>query len=98
MLGCVFVLGTLFNWRITCGFLMIQGGICGWMLLSTFVTEIADSWRIGSIRRPNGLIVFFFLSILLFLFTVEDTVLSWVGWAGFQFCVILQSQFFTSEL
>ena len=41
---------------------------------------------------------FFFLFILLFVFAVEDTVVSWVGWAGFQFCVILQSQFFTSEL
>ena len=41
---------------------------------------------------------FFFLFILLFVFAVEDAVVSWVGWAGFQFCVILQSQFFTSEL
>ena len=40
---------------------MIQGGICGRMRLCTFVTEIADSWRIGSIRRPNGLIFFFFI-------------------------------------
>ena len=59
--GCVFVLWSLFNWRITCGFLMIQGGICGRMLLCTFVTEIADSWRIGSIRRPNSLMVFLFV-------------------------------------
>ena len=77
---------------------MIQGGICGRMRLCTFVTEIADSWRIGSIRRPNGLIFFFFLFILLFVFAVEDALVSWVGWAGFHFCVILQSQFFTSEL
>ena len=38
---------------------MIQVSICGKMLLCIFVTEIADSWRIGSIRRPNGLMVFF---------------------------------------
>ena len=74
---------------------MIQGGICGRMLLCTFVTEIADSWRIGSIRRPNGLMFFLFLFKLLFVFTVEDVVVRWVGWAGFQFCAILQSQFFT---
>ena len=28
---------------------------------------------------------FLFLFILLFVFTVEDAVVSWVGWAGFQF-------------
>ena len=59
VLGCVFVLESLFNWRIICVFLMIQGGICGRMLLCTFVTEIADCWRIGSIQRPNGLMLFF---------------------------------------
>ena len=40
----------------------------------------------------------FFLFILLFVFAVEDAVVSWVRWTGFQFFVILQSQFFTSEL
>ena len=41
---------------------------------------------------------FFFLFILLFVFTVEDPVVSSVGRAGFQFYVILSSQFFTSKL
>ena len=40
------------------------------------LTEILDSWRIGSIRRPNSLMFFFFLFILLFLFAVEDAVVS----------------------
>ena len=65
MLGCAFVLWGLFNWSITCGFLMIQGGIFGRMRLCTFVTEIADSWRIGSIRKPNGLVFFFLFKLLL---------------------------------
>ena len=38
---------------------------------------------------------FSFLFIMLFVFTVEEAVVSWIGWEGFQFCVILQCQFFT---
>ena len=60
MLGCVFVLGSSDNWRITFGFLIIQGGICVMMLLCIFAREIVDSLRISSIRRPNGLIVLSF--------------------------------------
>ena len=41
---------------------MIQGGICGRMLLCTLVTGIADSRRIGSIQRSNGLTFFSFCS------------------------------------
>ena len=43
-------------------FLIIQGGVWVMMLLCTFAREIVDSLRIGSIRRPNGLIVLFFCS------------------------------------
>ena len=39
---------------------MIQGGIWGRMLLCTFVREIADSWRMGSTWKTNGLMVFSF--------------------------------------
>ena len=62
VLGYVFVLGSLFNWKITCGSLMIQGGIYGSIILCACVTEIEDSWRIGSIQRPNCLIFFSFCS------------------------------------
>ena len=62
MLGCVFVLGSSDNWRFTFGFLIIRGGICVMMLLYTFARKIVDSFRIGSIRRPNGLIVLSFCS------------------------------------
>ena len=51
-----------------------MNGICGRMLLCTFITEIADSRRIGSIRRPNSLIFFFFLIILLFVFGYLESV------------------------
>ena len=49
MLGCVFVLGSSDNWRITFGFLIIQGRVCMMMLLCTFAREIVDSLRIGLI-------------------------------------------------
>ena len=62
MLGCVFVLGSSFNWRITFGFLMIQSGVCGKMPLWIFVKEIVDSWRIGFIQGPIGFIDFSFFS------------------------------------
>ena len=39
---------------------MIQGGICGKMLLSILSRGTVASLRIGSIRRPNGLIDFSF--------------------------------------
>ena len=39
---------------------MIQGGICGKMLLWILFRGMVDSLRIGSIRRPNGLIDFSF--------------------------------------
>ncbi len=68
---------------------MIQCGICGRMLLCTFVTEIVDSWRIGSIRRPNGLIFFSFPFKLSFLLGVEDVVVDRVGWAEIQFCAMI---------
>ena len=80
VLACVFVLGSLFNWRITCGFLMIQGGICGRVLLCTFVTEIADSWRIGSIRKPNSLIFFLFVHIVVCIYSWRcSRKLGWMG-------------------
>ena len=41
---------------------MIQGGVCGKMLLWILFRRIVDSLRIGSIRRPNSLIDFSFLS------------------------------------
>ena len=39
---------------------MIQGGICGKMLLWILFRGMVDSLRIGSIQRPNGLIDFSF--------------------------------------
>ena len=39
---------------------MIQGGICGKMLLLILSRGMVASLRIGSIRRPNGLIDFCF--------------------------------------
>ena len=41
---------------------MIQGGICGKMLLWILSRGMVASLRIGSIRRPNGLIDFSFWS------------------------------------
>ena len=41
---------------------MIQGGICGKVLLWILFRGMVDSLRIGSIRRPNGLIDFSFWS------------------------------------
>ena len=41
---------------------MIQGGICGKMLLWILFRGMVDSLRIGSIQRPNGLIEFSFWS------------------------------------
>ena len=41
---------------------MIQGGICGKMLLWIWFRGMVDSLRIGSIRRLNGQIDFSFWS------------------------------------
>ena len=61
-MGCIFVLGSSFSWRITFGLLIVQGGVCGKMLLWILVRKNVNSWRIGSIQRPNGLIDFSFFS------------------------------------
>ena len=60
------------------------------------VREILDTSKAGSIRRPKVLLIFFFNT--LFLLIIEETLISWVGWVGFEFCVVLEGQFFASEL
>ena len=89
MLGCAFVLGSSISWTITFRFLIVQGGVCGKMLLWILVRKVVDSWKIGSIWRPNGLIDFFFFKILSVI-GIKCTVVSWIGWTRFQFGVILK--------
>ena len=57
---------------------MIQGGICGKILLWILFRGMVDSLRIGSIRRPNGLIDFFFLVEILSVFWIKSAVICWV--------------------
>ena len=47
-------------------------------------------------KRCNCL--FFFFPKTLFGLRIEDTAIKWVGWAGFEFCIVLEGQFFSSEL
>ena len=37
-------------------------------------------------------------TLWLLVLKVEDVVISWVEWARFEFCTVLESQFFRSEL
>ena len=53
---------------------MIQGGICGKMLLWILSRGMVASLRIGSIRRQNGLIDFSFWSV----FWIKGAVICWV--------------------
>ena len=75
---------------------MIQGGVSGKMLLCILFRGIFHFCRVDIIRRPKGFIVFFFSFKLLLVFWVEGAVISWVGWARFQLCRVLESRFFTS--
>ena len=68
---------------------MIQGGICGKMLLWILFVGMVDSLRIGSMRRPNGQIDFFFVKILS-VFWIKSAVICWVRWRRFKFGVILE--------
>ena len=70
---------------------MIQGGGCGKMPSCILFSDIFDSCRVDIIQRPKG-----FLSKVLSVFRVEGAVISWVGWARFQLCRVLESQFFMS--
>ena len=53
--------------------------------------------RVGSTSSEGQkvLLVFFSFKMLL-VFQIEGAVISWVGWARFQLCGILESQFFMS--
>ena len=90
------VLECSFSSRITLAVLMIQSGVCGKVFSSILFSSIFDSCRVNFIRRPKGFIVFFFSFKMLLVFRVEGAVKSWVGWARFQLCKVLESQFFTS--
>ena len=68
---------------------MIQGGVCG-KILSCIFSGIFYSCRVDFIRRPKGFIVFFFSFKVLLVFRVEGAVISWVGWARFQLCRVLE--------
>ena len=78
MLGWVLVLECSFSSRITLGVLIIQGGVCGKIPSCILFSGSFDSCRVDIIPRPKCLI--------------EGAVISWVGWARFQFCKVLESQ------
>ena len=65
---------------------MIQGGICGKMLLWILFRRMVDSLRIGSIRRPNGLIDFSFWSKYCLYFGLK--VHSYAGLDGEDFSLV----------
>ena len=62
MLGGGLVLESSYSSRITLGFLMIQGDVCGKVLSCILFSDIFYSCRVDLIRRPKGFIVFSFLS------------------------------------
>ena len=78
--------------------LMIQGGICGRMLLLYICNRNCGFLNNRLHPKAKWFNGFFFLFILLFVFAVEDAVVSWVGWAGFQFLCYTAEPIFTSEL
>ena len=94
--GWVLVLESSFSSRITLCFLMIHGGVCGKVLSCILFCGIFYSCRVDFIRRPKGFNVFFFSFKMLLVFRVEGAIISWVEWARFQLCGILESLFFTS--
>ena len=49
-----------------------------------------------SFQRPIGFIDFFFETLLVA--KIDDAVISSVGWAKIESCVVLEGQHFTSEL
>ena len=63
---------------------MIQGDICGKMLLWLSFRGMVVSLRIGSIRRPNGLIDFSFWSKYCLYFEVQ----SYAGLDGEDFSLV----------
>ena len=65
---------------------MIQGGICGNMLLWILFRGMVDSLRMGSIRRPNGPTDFsFWLKYCLYF---GSKVQSYAGLDGEDFCLV----------
>ena len=68
------------------------------MLSCISFRKILNSLRVDFFRRPKGFMDFPFFFQSVARIGVEDAVLIWVEWARFYFCIVLESQFFTSEL